>query len=62
MKRLENVFVCALAWSRSTSAYSCSFDMLSQAKRSRISRDKKSEMMTDKDGTRMKLADRYGQF
>jgi hypothetical protein len=36
--------------------------MLSQAIRFRINREEKSEIITVEEGTRMKLAGRYGQF
>jgi hypothetical protein len=39
-----------------------SFTVLCPTNRCRISRDKKTEMITDKEGTRKKLAVRYGQF
>jgi len=36
--------------------------MLSQANRFRINRKEQSEIITDKEGTRTKLAGRYWQF
>jgi len=48
--------------SRSVPSYSCSSDMLSQVNRFRINRKEKSGIITAKEGTRTKLAGRYGQF
>lgn len=59
---LGYILVYAPTWSRSVPSYFCSSDMLSQANHFRINRKEKSEIITDKKGTRMKLAGRYGQF
>jgi hypothetical protein len=61
-KDLENILAYAPTWSRSVPSYSCSSDMLSQANRFRINRKEKSEIITDKEGTRTKPAGRYGRF
>ena len=41
---------------------SSSSDMLSQAKRFRINREERSQIITDKERARTKLTGRYGQF